>query len=93
MRDGVAKAQQTYDHNPMLGVALGVGIGALIGGLTPLSEQEEKMLAKPVQKATQAVARMSGKVADSVGNASDDVREALVKVTPPAGGMAPANVI
>jgi hypothetical protein len=67
------RAVHMYDSNPMLGVAVGLGLGALLGAMLPLSRQERQVMAEPVGKAATKVAELGQQLADKARDATDKV--------------------
>jgi hypothetical protein len=77
MKEGKARVEAMYVDNPVLGLAVGIGIGALLGALTPMSRQEEKLLSRPVNKATLAAAHLGAHAMDKMdGKAGEALKTA-----------------
>ena len=88
LTDGKAHVEALYAQNPVLGLAIGIGIGALLGAVTPMSRQEEELLAKPVGKAATAAAHLGGQALDKL----DAMASASLKSSgAPVGAGTPAS--
>lgn len=73
------RAVDLFQANPVLGVAVGIGLGALLGAALPVTRQERKMLAKPVDEAMARAAEVGERLADKAERTSERVHEVLAK--------------
>lgn len=67
VRAGTDRVQQLYGDNPVLGVAVGLCVGAILGSIVPLTRKEQEMLGEPMAKAAADLAERGERAAQEVG--------------------------
>lgn len=76
MRD---RATDAFQHQPLAAVAIGIGVGALIGALVPMTRREQELLAPYGEEARERVRGVAKDIGDKAEHIAADAAESAVQ--------------